>query len=204
VREKFSLSNEFTRVFQADYALAVAWAGNPREAERLAEPVVPEGATPNDLSASRPLYVMGVIKRINGDDDAALRFQQRALAALPGGASAAIDRMRALTEIGSILRARAQPEQALVFLRQALVLSQRAQTHAAPERADILVGLGRATLALRRTADALPALREAGQIFRAFDPKSRWASDAALAATVLPSRRSSSRQQIRRVNVAGR
>jgi hypothetical protein len=41
------------------------------------------------------------------------------------------------------LRALGRPEQAIAFLREALALSERAQTHMSPARADILAGLNR-------------------------------------------------------------
>jgi serine/threonine protein kinase len=150
---RFPATNEFMRTFQTDYALAVALAGRPLEAERLVASVMPDGAGSDDAaSGSRALYVLGVISRIKGDPRTALRFQQRSLTVLPGGRNTDIDRMRALTEVGLNLHALGQPAQAIAFLREALVLSMRAQTRPSPARADILAGLGRATLALQRTA----------------------------------------------------
>jgi eukaryotic-like serine/threonine-protein kinase len=159
VQAHFPATNEFRRTFQTDYALAIALAGQPDEAERLVAPFVPlpepqdaadsadrdAGAGAQELAqASRPLYVMGVIDRMKHEYRAALRLQQRALAVLPAGRSGEIDRMRALTEIGLDLLALGQSDQAIAFLREALALSERAQTHMSPARAEILAGLDRA------------------------------------------------------------
>jgi tetratricopeptide (TPR) repeat protein len=140
-RERFPLTNEFRRTFQTDYALALALAGRSADAEPLVAPFV---------SSSRPLYVMGVIKRRTHDYRAALGFQQRALTVLPGGKSTAIDRMRALTEVGLNLEALREREQAIAFLREALTISERVQTHLSPAREEILIALNRASASLSR------------------------------------------------------
>jgi hypothetical protein len=101
---------------------------------------------------------------VKPDYRAAIRLQQRALTVLPGGKSSDIDRMRALTEIGLNEQALGQPEQAIAFLREALALSERAQTHTSRARAEILAGLNRSMLTARwhsrqrPTADSLPAV----------------------------------------------
>ena len=89
------------------------------------------------------------------DYRAALRFQQRALTVLGGGRRTDIDRMRALTEIGLNLDALGQPEQSIAFLREALTLSQRAQTHMSPGRAEILAGLDHAQAAMSASLSRL-------------------------------------------------
>jgi tetratricopeptide (TPR) repeat protein len=147
VQARFPATNEFRRTFQTDYALAVALSGRPLQAEQLVGPFVPDV---DNAPACRPLYVMGVIRRSAHDYRAALRFQQRALSVLPGGTRTHIDRMRALTEIGLDLQALGQPEQAAAFLREALILSERVQTHPSPARAEILAGLRTASASLSR------------------------------------------------------
>jgi tetratricopeptide (TPR) repeat protein len=147
VQARFPATNEFRRTYQMDYALAIALAGRPREAESLVVPFVPD----QDVApASRPLYVMGVIRRRSHDYRAALRFQQRALTVLPGGTHTEIDRMRALTEVGLDLQALGQPAQAVAFLREALTLCERAQPYPGPARAEILAGLRTASASRSR------------------------------------------------------
>ncbi len=141
LQDRFPTTNEYRRTYQTDYALALALAGQTADAERLVAPFVPVSADADLVPASRVLYVRGVIRRMTRDYRAALRFQQRALTMLGGGRRTDIDRMRALTEIGLNLDALGQPEQAIAFLREALTLSLRAQTHMSPARADILAGL---------------------------------------------------------------
>jgi len=135
LQNHFPTTNEFRRTFQTDYALALALARQPAEAERIIAPFV------SDDTTSRTLYVMGVISRAKHDYRDALRLQQRALAILPGGRRTDVDRMRALTEVGLNLNALGQPDQAVAFLREALTLSERAQTHTSPARDEILAGL---------------------------------------------------------------
>lgn len=71
---------------------------------------------------------------------------QQALTALWGSA-AAIRRMRVVTEIGLAHWDLGGAAQARAALEQALDLSERLQTHAGPDRADILSGLARVRLA---------------------------------------------------------
>jgi hypothetical protein len=87
--------------------------------------------------------------------------------------------MRALTEIGLALLDLDTPEDAATALEQALSLSRQEQTHAAPDRADILVGLGRANLAQGRSAAARELLLEAHAFWRDFDPGNPEAKQAA-------------------------
>jgi hypothetical protein len=51
--------------------------------------------------------------------------------------------MNVLTEIGLNLQGLARPTEAAAFLDQALALSLRSQTRMNPDRADILIALGR-------------------------------------------------------------
>jgi tetratricopeptide (TPR) repeat protein len=135
VQARFPTANEFRRTFQTDYALAVALSAHPTDAEQLVAPFVP---------ASRPLYVIGVMHRRTNNSRAALDDEQRALSALPAGKSSEIDRMRILTEIGLDLQALGQPDQASTFLHEALAISEHAQTHDSPARAEIMAALQRA------------------------------------------------------------
>ncbi len=155
LQDRFPTTNEYRRTFQTDCALALALAGQTADAERLVAPFVPVSSDADLASASRPLYVRGVISRMTREYRAALRFQQRALTVLGGGRRTDIDRMRALTEIGLNLDALGQPEQAIAFLREALTLSQRAQTHLSPARAEILAGLEHAQAAMSASLSRL-------------------------------------------------
>jgi tetratricopeptide (TPR) repeat protein len=143
VQARFPITNEFRRTYQTDYALALALSDHPADAEPLVAPFLP---------ASRAFYVMGILHRRSGDARAALEDQQRALNALPAGKSADIDRMRALAEIGLDMQALGQPDQAVASLREALAISERAQTRDSPARQEIITAL-----ALRSQSRRAPA-----------------------------------------------
>ena len=71
-------------------------------------------------------------------------------------------------------------EAANASLNEALTISRTLERRPVPERADILVGLGRALLARKQPADALPLVQEADAFWRTFDGESRWAGEASL------------------------
>jgi hypothetical protein len=98
---------------------------------------------------------------------------------MPDGASA-LERMNILKEIGLNLQELARPAEASTWLEQALALSRRAQTRPTPDRADTLVGLGRARMATGRLTEAVALLREADRFWRDFHGENRWASETAL------------------------
>jgi tetratricopeptide (TPR) repeat protein len=130
-----------TRLVQATRALALARAGRHREARELLEPLV-AAPSPDDQSVAMALYASGVVERLSGDPASALRTERQALDAI-AGRGADIRRMRVLTEIGLASLDLADPAQARAALEQALSLSESLQTHAGPDRADILSGLAR-------------------------------------------------------------
>jgi tetratricopeptide (TPR) repeat protein len=144
LRETLSTRHSVTRWFQADQALALARAGRHRQAELVIEPLLPRAGSPIDPAEDKALYVMGVNKRLAGDCDAALRFQQQALGSMSQGRNADLRRMRTLTEIGLTLLDLGRPREAVEPLERALGLSRQLQTQLAPDRADILAGLHRA------------------------------------------------------------
>jgi eukaryotic-like serine/threonine-protein kinase len=173
-----SAGHQVTRAFQADQALALARAGKHHQAKEVIEALLPEPGSSVDQSGSRALYAMGVIKRLAGDANGALLFQQQALQSVDRGRSGEVHRMRVLTEVGLTRLDLAQPHEAVASLEQALELSRRSQPQMAPDRTDILVGLGRANLAAGRLAEAGQLLRSAEQFWRVFDPDNREAAEA--------------------------
>ncbi len=88
--------------------------------------------------------------------------------------------MRVLIEFGLDQLELGKRGEASVALEEALGLSRRLQAATAPERADALVGLGRARMSLGHPVEALPLLEEADASWRGFDPENRWAGEAAL------------------------
>jgi hypothetical protein len=140
--------------------------------------LVPSPASRGDRLGGKALYVTGVARRLSGEPGAALRLQQRAVTMLSGDASTAL-RMKALTEIGLTLLDLARPEEALTPLEEARSLSRRVQPDLGPDGADIMVGLGRAHLALDRPGAGCQSLRAADRFWRGFDRRAREAQEAA-------------------------
>jgi serine/threonine-protein kinase len=179
LQETISATHTVTRWFQADEALALALAGRPREAQQLIEAILPQPGQPIDQSAAKALYVMGVSRRIAGDARSGLQFERRALESTRRERSTDLRRMKTLTEVGFALLDLQQPAQAVTPFEEALALSHRIQTQMAPDRADILVGLGRAKLATNRRADACQLLRPAERFWRDFDAGNAQKAEAA-------------------------
>jgi tetratricopeptide (TPR) repeat protein len=126
--------------------------------------------------------VSGIVRRLAGDPDAALRLQGEALARTAEGEVDARerDRMVILKELGVLDVERGAHREAVTRLEEALSLFERRQHRVTPERAEALLALGRARWELAGPADALPHLEAADAFWRGLDPGSRWAGEAAL------------------------
>jgi serine/threonine-protein kinase len=144
VTQALSPGHAVTRSYQADRALALAHAGQLRQARSALESLLPDAGSPVDAAQSRALFVMGVVSRLTGDFTAALQFQHRALESIPANRSADLRRMKVLTEIGMTLLDLGQTRQAVTSLESALAISRRLQIDSAPDRADILTAVSRA------------------------------------------------------------
>jgi serine/threonine-protein kinase len=178
-RQALTPLHDVTRTFAAEQALALAWLGRHEEAEHLVVEILPRDPHSSSRSTARLWHVLGVVKRLRGEYAEALRLQQQARESMPDGASA-LERMNILKEIGLNLQELARPAEASTWLEQALALSRRAQTRPTPDRADTLVGLGRARMATGRLTEAVALLREADRFWRDFHGENRWASETAL------------------------
>jgi eukaryotic-like serine/threonine-protein kinase len=178
LQQTLSPKHAVTRWFQGDEALALARAGRPREAQQLIEAILPQPGLPIDPAAAKALYVMGVSRRVAGDAASALQFQRRALESTRRDRSTDFRRMKALTEVGFALLDLHKPGRAVTPFEEALALSDRLQTEMAPDRADILIGLGRAKLATGRPSDACQLLRPAERFWRDFDPRNAQTGEA--------------------------
>ena len=146
LRQTLPARHSVTRWFAADQALALAQTGKHREAEALLATLLPAPGSSIDSAESKALYTMGVARRLTGDFNAALRFQQEALRASSRGRNADLRRMRALAEIGLTLLALGRPRQAIEPLEQAHTVSRQRQIDAAPDRATIVAALRRARM----------------------------------------------------------
>ncbi len=149
LRHTLPAQHSVTRWFQADWALALARAGQRREAERLLAPLVPAPGSPIDPIGSKALYVLGVVKRLDGNLTAALTLLRQSLDSTSPARSADLRRMRTLTEIGLTLLDLGQRTAAAEPLDRALSVSRELQVTSAPDRADIEAGLRRVRSASR-------------------------------------------------------
>jgi tetratricopeptide (TPR) repeat protein len=87
--------------------------------------------------------------------------------------------MRALGLLGEIQLDAGDGPAAAATLGTALAAFERLESRVTPARADTLVALGRARLALGDRAGALVALEQAVDFWRGFDPAGPGASQAA-------------------------
>ena len=124
--------------------------------------------------------MLGIVQRLSGNFTAALESQRKALGNITPGAGADRARSLILTETGLNQLELGDLEPAIGSLNEALTISNTLQRRPIPDRADLLVGLGRAMLAQKRPADALPFLQEADAFWRTFEDESRWAGEASL------------------------
>ena len=154
---------------RSDRALALAYTGRVDAA--LADLRAVSDPTPR---------VLGIVQRYSGTFSEALESQNKALAAIAPGPGASRARSLILTETGLNQLELGDVDAATGSLKEALKLSGTFQRRPVPERADLLVGLGRAMLARKQPADALPFLEEADGFWRTFDGESRWAAEASL------------------------
>ena len=165
---------------QMNRALALAYLGRLGEAQQAIEPMVSSQRAAADASLSKTLYVAGFIRRLAADPAAALPLQQESFELSRANPKAKLDQARALTEMGLNQVEAGHFDEATPNLEKALALFEEAQPQITPQRADALVGLGRASLGRGRAAEARPFLEAADTFWHEFDADNRWAGEAAL------------------------
>jgi serine/threonine-protein kinase len=161
-------------------ALAAARLGDTAAAAADVEAVVQRYRASGERSISRGLYALGVIRRLAGDPEAAVRAQLEAMESAPEGDRGERERMLVRAEIGLAELSAGRVAPAATSLEQALGLFRRLQRGTTPERAEVLVGLGRAWMDQGRAPAALALLQEADAFWRELDPRGRDAGEAAL------------------------
>jgi serine/threonine-protein kinase len=164
------------RAFRAE---ALAWTGATEEATREMESALRD-IRKNDPSLTYyGLRESGIIQRIVGNYQTALGLQEQALAAIANDGRKSAREALTLLEIGIDQQELHRYKQAADTLARARVLLDHIDLHVDPYDADAMVGLGRAKLGQHRPAEALPLLEEGDRFWRDFDPKNRWAGEAA-------------------------
>jgi eukaryotic-like serine/threonine-protein kinase len=182
LRKVLGPDNEETAIADFNRGLALAYLGRAAEARAAFEPVL--GLYRSIYSdslylPSRPLSAAGTALRLAGDFGAALARQEEALATIAADANAERLRMPVLLEIGLNQLGLGEPQRALASLEEARRLEAGFTPAVTPLRADILVGLGRARLALGDATAALEVLQQADDFWLEFDARNRWAGEAA-------------------------
>jgi serine/threonine-protein kinase len=158
-------------------AAALAYLGRFADAEKA----LAIGRDP-EVTHSVPMwlpYLEGVIKRLAGDYDAALRALARAEELVVPGPRADWDRVRILSERGLAELASRRPDEARRRLTEALQLSDSLGIAPHPSYAEVLAGLGQVELRAGRPASALPWLERADGFWREFDPGNPAGGEAA-------------------------
>ena len=163
---------------QLNGAVALAHLGRSREAEQALAPVYER--SPAVINMMWAQYIVGIVKRLQGDYSTALGAQQESFALIKIDPKADWNRERVLHEIGLDQVELGRYQDALASFERARTFyaSRPAAMH--PDRADALVGRGRAHLGLGEPARALPLLQEADTFWRGFDEGNRSAGEAAL------------------------
>ena len=173
--------HEATLAARTSIALALMLAGQLDAAAQAIAAVVPRTATlaPTSAVPARVTLARGTIARLRGDLAAALQQLQPLADSIDAAPKRQRERMRAWAQIGLVQLDQGVPAQAIASFDRALNAFERLETRVTPARADALVGLGRAHLALGDAVKALPPLAQADQFWRGFDPASPAATTAA-------------------------
>jgi tetratricopeptide (TPR) repeat protein len=173
-------THEATLSGRAYRALALAYAGSVGDALEELQSVVNRSRESGSPATSVALRVLGTVMRIAGEPEEALRLHEESRNAIVEGPKAGRERILVLTEIGLDQVELERYAEAAVALEQSLDWLARLNRRPTPQRADALLGLGRALLGLGRPGDALEAIEQADELWKGWDPDSRWARETAL------------------------
>jgi eukaryotic-like serine/threonine-protein kinase len=175
----FGPAHERTYLVQENRGLALGLAGHLAQAEREIEAALVPHREAGAPSLSRPLYALGVVRRLSGRHQDALRLQGEALGAMGDDRATGLERAHALTEVGLNHLELQEYQPAAAALEDALARFRSLQMHVTPEQADALVGLARVRLTEGRSAEAVALLERADGFWQRFDPANRWAGETA-------------------------
>jgi serine/threonine-protein kinase len=173
-------AHEATLSGRAHRGMALAYAGSVGDALEELEAVVTQSRESGSPAISVALRLLGTVMRLAGEPEEALRLHEESLAAIVEGPKAERERLFVLAEIGLDQVELARYAEAAAALEQALERLGRLHRRSTPLRADALLGLGRARMGLGRLRDAREPLEDADELWKEWDPESRWAREAAL------------------------
>lgn len=152
---------------QLNVAAVLAYLGRFPEAERILQ-----ATSDPALEIQYPWWVehqRGIVRRLAGDNAAAIASQKKALTLIPEGARAPWDRVRALAELGAAEFALGQLPDAARTLAEAQSLFEELKIAMHPSSAETLTANG-ALLIESDTARALSLLAKAGEFWQKRDP----------------------------------
>jgi hypothetical protein len=161
-------------------ALALLAEGRLDDAAREVDTVAPRAAAlaPASPQVARAALARGTLAHLRGESAAAMQHLRGLAESSESSPKWQRERMRAWAQIGFVQLDQGAPAEAVVSFEGALKEFERLEAKVTPARADALVGLGRAHLAQREPAKAVPLLEQADLFWRGFDPASRSAADA--------------------------
>jgi serine/threonine protein kinase len=180
----FGEDHEETIIKRRWRALALGMLGRTGQARTAMAPVLEAYRTrfKDPLYLSTDTFIAaGMIERLAGNPDAARRYFEEALTSIAPGGTAERFRIDVLAQLAfaDLDRGDELAARALGYLQEADGLQAKLKVPPGPRRADVLLGLGRAHLALKAPQRALGVLREADEFWREFDAGNRWAGEAA-------------------------
>jgi eukaryotic-like serine/threonine-protein kinase len=161
---------------QLNFAAALAYLGRFAEAERLLEVT----GDPS-VEIQYPWWAehqRGIVKRLSGNPEEAVRAQKKALSLIPVGARAPWDRVRALAELGASEFALGRSMEAARALSEAQALFEELEISMHPPYAETLTARGALLLDSDATA-ALTLLEKAADYWEKGDANNTFGGEAA-------------------------
>jgi serine/threonine protein kinase/tetratricopeptide (TPR) repeat protein len=160
--------------------MALVFDGRIAEGEKELQKTLAE-SEPASRQHHQSLRHLGTVARLQGRNADAVRWLEQAIAEAGIGRLHRNDLAAGLVEMGLAQLALGNSASAREFFLRAETLFDEFQSrHTTPARADLQVGMARVQMQERNHAAALEQLEKVDVFWRAFDPQSRWAGEAAI------------------------
>jgi tetratricopeptide (TPR) repeat protein len=179
-RRTIGPTHTVTFTAEVNRALALGYAGQLDEAQQELEPLLCRIQETKSGPVSLALYAMGVVKRLAGEYEEAVRLQRASLDSMQEIARSTLAGTRVLTEIGLNQLELGEYKAAESSLDRVLTLFQSLQKRVTPDGADAILGLGHVRMAQGNALQALPLFVQSEKFWRDFDADSRFAGEAAM------------------------
>ena len=180
VIELFGPEHLVSNVMRRNRAWAAAYTGRLDEAEtELAAVMKTFPQIPVD-GFDRNSHILAIVNRFRGNNEEALRLANESWDSLPEDMTSPSIRVPLLVELGLNEIAIDRTNEATANFAKAVAMLDELGIERSPDRADAVLGLGRAHLALGEADLARPLLEEAESYWRELNPTGRWAGESAL------------------------